>query len=52
MDASKCIYMYCSIEMNIMKNQSSSPSFGIQGKISMYICFMFYALSIVYFFFF
>jgi len=51
MDASACIYMYCNIERNIMKNQSGSPSFGIQGKISLYICFIFYALSIVYFLF-
>ena len=28
MDASMCIYMYCNIERNIMKNQSSSPNFG------------------------
>jgi len=32
-----------------MKNQSRSPSFGIQGKIFVYIYFMFYALTIVYF---
>ena len=32
-----------------MKNQAGSPGFGIQGKISVYICFMFYALAIVYF---
>ena len=36
MDASKCIYMYCNIERNIMKNQSGSPDFGIQEK-SLYI---------------
>ena len=35
MDASKCIYMYCNIERNTMKNQSSNSSFGIHGKISM-----------------
>ena len=34
-----------------MKNQSSSLGFGIQGTISVYICFMFYALTIVYFLF-
>ena len=28
LDASTCIYMYCNIERNIMKNQSGSPSFG------------------------
>jgi len=32
-----------------MKNQASSLSFGIQGKISMYMCFMCYALAIIYF---
>ena len=37
LDALACIYMYCNIETNIMKNQSGSPSFGIQGK-SLYIC--------------
>jgi len=51
MDASPCIYMYCNIERNIMKNQSGSPGFGIQGKNSVYICFMFYALAIVYYLF-
>ena len=35
MDASACIYMYCNIERTIMKNQSCSPGFGIQGK---YLC--------------
>ena len=34
-----------------MKNQSGSPGFGIQGKIFVYIYFMFYALAIVYFMF-
>ena len=29
LDASVCIYMYCNIERNIMKNQTVSPSFGI-----------------------
>jgi len=29
MDTSACIYMYCNIERNIMKNQSGSPGFGI-----------------------
>ena len=45
------IYMCCNIKRNIMKNQSGSPDFGIQGKISVYICFMCYALTIVYFLF-
>ena len=31
MDALTCIYMYCNIERNIMKNKSGSPSFGKQG---------------------
>jgi len=48
MNASTCIYMYCNIESNIMKIQFRSPGFGIEGKISMYICFMFYVLTIVY----
>jgi len=51
MDASECIYMYCNIEMNIIKNKDGSPGFGIKGKIFMYICFMFYSLAIVYFLF-
>ena len=38
LDALTCINMYCNIERNIMKNQAGSPSFGIQGKISMHIC--------------
>ena len=29
-----------------MKNQASSPGFGIQGKISMYMCFMCYSLAL------
>jgi len=51
MNALTCIYMYCNIERKIMKNQSGSPGFGIQGKIYVYICFMFCALTIVYFLF-
>jgi len=51
MDASECIYMYCNIEMNIIKNKDGSPGFGIKGKIFMYICFIFYSLAIVYFLF-
>jgi len=38
LDASACINMYCNIERNIMKNQAGSPGFGIQGKISVYMC--------------
>jgi len=44
--------MYYNIEMNIMKNQSGSPGFAIRGKISVYICFMFYVLAIIYILFF
>ena len=51
MDASTCTYMYCKMERNITKNKYGGPSFGIQGKISVYICFIFYALTIVYFLF-
>ena len=32
-----CINMYCNIERNIMKNQASSPGFGISGKIYVYM---------------
>jgi len=46
LDALACIYMYYNIERNIMKNQASSPSFGIQGKISVYMCFMCSALTL------
>ena len=49
LDASACINMYCNVERNIMKNQSGSPSFRIQGKISMYMCFMCYALALFIF---
>ena len=44
--ASTCINMYYNIERNIMKNQAGSPGFGIQGKISVYMCFMCYALAL------
>jgi len=40
MSASTCIYMYCNIEMNIMRKQYVSPNFGIHGKISMYWSFV------------
>ena len=44
MNASACvciyIYIYCNIERNIMKNQSSSPSFGIQGNIYVYFFYV------------
>ena len=40
LDALTCINMYYNIEMNIMKNQGGSPGFGIQGKISVYMCFI------------
>jgi len=29
LDALACIYMYCNIERNIMKNQAGSLGFGI-----------------------
>ena len=50
MDCLTCIYMYCNIERNIMKNQAGSPGFGIQGKISVHMCFMCYALALFIFF--
>jgi len=50
LDASACINMYCNIERNIMKNQAGSPDFGIQGKISVHMCFMCYALALFIFF--
>jgi len=49
LDALACINMYCNIEMNIMKNQAGSPDFGIQGKISLYMCFMCYAFALFIF---
>ena len=50
LDASACINMYYNIERNIMENQAGSPDFGIQGKISMYMCFMCYALALFIFY--
>jgi len=49
LDASTYINMYCNIERNIMKNQAGSLGFWIQGKISMYMCFMCYALVLFMF---
>jgi len=49
LDASACINMYCNIERNIMKNQAGSPGFGIKGKISMYMCFMCYDITLFIF---
>ena len=49
LDASACINMYCNIERNIMKNQAGSPGFGIQWKISVYMCFMCDALEFLFF---
>ena len=46
LDASTCINMYCNIEGKIMKSQAGSPSFGIQGKIFVYMC---YALTLFIF---
>jgi len=49
LDASACINMYCNIERNIMKSQAGSPDFGIQGKISVHMCFMCSALALFIF---
>ena len=49
LDASACINKYYNIERNIMKNQAGSLGFGIQGKISVYMCFMCYALALFIF---
>jgi len=46
LDALECINMYYKIERNIMKNQASSLGFGIQGKISVYMHFIYYALAL------
>ena len=34
----------------LVKNQAGSPGFGIQGKISVHMCFMCYALALFIFF--
>ena len=48
LDALTCINMYCNIERNIMKNQARSPIyFGTQGKISIYMCFMYYNITMI-----
>ena len=49
LDSLACINMCCNIERNIMKNQAGSPDFWIQGGISMYMCFMCYALTLFIF---
>ena len=49
LDASACINMYCNIERNIMKNQACSLGFEIQWEISVYMCFMCYALAFLFF---
>src|ERR1700733_11191248 len=46
LDALACINMYCNIERNRMKNQAGSLCFGIQGKISVHMC---YALALFIF---
>jgi len=48
MNALTCIYMYCNIERNIMKNQFGSPGFGIWGEyLCIFVfCFMFSPLFI------
>ena len=49
LDTSACINMYCNNERNIMKNQVGSLGFGIQWEISVYMCFMRYALTFLFF---
>jgi len=49
-NASACINMYYNIEKYIMKNQAGSPGFWIQGKISVYTCFMCYSLALFIFY--
>jgi len=49
LDASTRINMDCNTESNIMKNQAGSIDFGIQGKISVYMCFMCYDLALFIF---
>ena len=49
LDVVACINMYYNIGRNIMKNQADSPGSGIQGKISVYMCFMCYALALIIF---
>ena len=49
LDALACINMYCNNERNRMKNQAGSPGFWIHGKISVYMCFMCYALALFIF---
>ena len=49
LDALACINMYCNIERNIMKNQAGSLGFEIQWEISVYMCFMCYALAFLFF---
>ena len=46
LDGLACIYMYCNIEIKLLKNEVGSLDFGIQGKISMYMCFVCYALAL------
>ena len=51
LNASACINMYCNIERSIMKNQSGSHDFGIQGKslCITILCFMLSPLFILCF---
>ena len=44
-----CVCVCYNIERNIMKNQSGSLGFGIQGEIFVFICFMFSSLFIFLF---
>ena len=48
LDASACINMYHNIERNIMKNQAGSLGFEIQWEISVFMCFMGYALAFLF----
>ena len=43
------IYMHCNMEMDIMKNKSCHLGFVIEGKITMYLYFMFSPSYIFYF---
>ena len=51
LDASACINMYYSIERYIMKNKAGRTSqFWDPGEISVYMCFMCYALALFIFY--
>jgi len=48
LDALASINMYYNIKRKIMNNQASSLGFGIQGKIYVYVFYVFYS-HIIYF---